>query len=1211
MYPVHSDINKTMGNISLYIVLFVGCCAQLCFGRSRRTVTRYRQACRYRCCSGYTGPGCNTPICSPPCVNGGTCVSPNKCQCPSGTDGSSCAQITCSHLKPCFPGMCTYPDNCQCQDEFGGTTCLQLSEFPTMLRCSGFLLMKERSSGKEIYRFKADSSSPDNNQVDLIWVNKDDYNIVNVYFEADFTPYIHNLPNRRYIEDYAFGIQDADVMLTLNKITRPGNNVMYTRQPKRYRCNGFPANTNIKNSMVCNITDSSFDWLLEHGDNLTATVTAKSGGYRYITNENTNTRDRTENYTGRTATKQMQYMFDFHIPRHCSENNSCSHHESPLHLSTDISREPVTISWDGWIDDLSGLNKYTIDVYNLGPDSRTGELTEINTNHSLSTIQVNVTEPFPVYAPNGIGMYSILLEVADKASNFKYARRLFLFDNSSHISINDNKMAIPGSVGEKHLWISTLQNESALGDPIQISWANHFVNHDHVNLNLLTRVSPFRKDVYNGIINRYVQPGLDDNEGERMMQPVENVHGIVRVQTAYKRDKNGGTTITQTPTHGWQNVPGYLTERTSINIARHDGDSIRIWVRVYDVVNNNATDSILLHTDSSPPVIEQPVFNKNMHNGSFPFSSRVSILASDRHSGIHMLKWKISANNSGELFQSGSESGNVTESKPSLQEGACSADGECYFFYNQFEVNNCWFKVPKDELQTQVTNIDIEVFNSAMLRSIGRFQVIDLTSLRGMEEYSGPMDLEVAGSTSYSVNFQWHQGPTCYDRTDILLMYNVSGQTRSMNIHKDAEYYTLGDLDPETTYIAQFVVVYGEEQSDPVEITFTTGEYEGLSAGAIAAITIVMLILAGLLIAGIVLWRTGRLNRYKESIYGHIQRRTTRRRRATNSYIDSNDVNRQMERKSFANLAYSDVGDDDVYMYGQMVFNDHQSWEVPHDKVSLVEKLTTGRFADIFKASQNVKTNNRRTVVAKVLKESHTELDALVMNAKINFFATKVGSHANVVQFVGAVLDNKPLGQFMLLEYCEGGVMRTWLQNQKTNVTDSIVDTLYRMTFDIAKGMEYLASKEIIHRHLAARNILLTSSLEAKIAGFGPTKETEQDGDTGKEKVPIKWMAPECMTSLKEATLESDVWAYGIVLWEIFSLGETPYPGIRSMEVATKVSNGYRMSRPEYCADMHFEIMKKCWQDKQSSRPKFSAIVQDISSTFRSSVADYYYYATQ
>ncbi|OWF55675.1 Fibroblast growth factor receptor 2 [Mizuhopecten yessoensis] len=361
----------------------------------------------------------------------------------------------------------------------------------------------------------------------------------------------------------------------------------------------------------------------------------------------------------------------------------------------------------------------------------------------------------------------------------------------------------------------------------------------------------------------------------------------------------------------------------------------------------------------------------------------------------------------------------------------------CFYYLHQFAINNCWLMVPKDKLETQVIDIHIDVFNLAMLNAtvhmVARHYCTETIYLICINSDYGPMDLVVSGKTSSSANFQWHQGPSCYDRTDILLMYNVSGQSRTMHVHKDSEYYTLGNLDPETTYTAQFVVEYGDEKSDPVKITFTT---------------------AGTLFCSV--------------------------------------------------------------------------------------------------------------------------------------------------------------GPFMLLELCETGVMRTWLQNHRTNVTDSVVDTLYRMTFDIAKGMDFLASKQIIHRHLAARNILLTSSLEAKVAGFGPTKESEQqDADTGREKVPIKWMAPECMTSLKDATMQSDVWSYAIVIWEIFSLGDTPYPGIRSMDVATKVTNGYRMSRPEYCADMHYELMKKCWQDNQSSRPKFSAIVQEISSTFSSSQGDYYYYAAQ
>ncbi|XP_021363702.1 uncharacterized protein LOC110456947 isoform X2 [Mizuhopecten yessoensis] len=1174
-------------------------------------VDRYSREIGHRCCPGYRGNDCNTPVCNPPCKNSGRCVSPNYCRCLEGTVGKACEQITCSYLKPCFPGICSFPDNCQCQDGFGGTTCLEVRESPTMLRCSAFLLMKERSSGKEMYRFTTDSSSPDNHIIDMIWVNQNDYNIMNIYFEADFSPYIHNLPNARYIERYAFGIVDGYVKLTLNKITRQGSTIAYKHPPKNYHCPGYPNTSNVKAGLVCNVTDTDFDWLLEHGDNLTVTAAAKNGGYRHILNENTHHHQSTQQFTRIISTKQMQFMFDFHPPRHCSDNSSCAANEPPLHLSNDISKMPVTLRWGGWIDDLSGVDMYSVYVYRLRPDSRTGELTEPNINISLYTKQVKPNETFPMYTPDTIGMYTILLEVADKANNTMYARRLLLYDNSSEISINDNNMDIYGSVGIEHLWISTLQNESSLGHPIQIGWADHFVNKEHVRLKLLTRVSPFKSEKYRGIRQRNVKPGLDDNEGLRRMQPVDNVHGIVRADTAFKRDKDGGTTITQTPTHGWRNVASYHNERTSINVPRQDGDSIRIWVRTFDVVNNSATDSILVHVDSSPPVIEQPAFHKNIQNASYPFSSRVLFLASDKHSGIHTFKWKLIANQSDQVFHSGSDHGNITKRKPSLQEGACTSDGECYYFYHEFEVNNCWFMVSKDDLPTQVTNIDIEVFNSAMLSSFGRFQVDDLRSLSGMEEYSGPMHLAVTGTTSYSANFQWHQGPSCYDRTDILLMYNVSGQSRTMHVHKDSEYYTLGNLDPETTYTAQFVVEYGDEKSDPVKIAFTTGEYEGLSAGAIAGITIVMLILVGLLIAGIVLWRTGKLNRYKESIYGQIQRRITRRRRS-NTYNNSGEVNRHQERKSFANLAYSDVGDEDVYLYGQMVFNENQSWEVHHGEVSLVEKMASGRFADVFKASQNCKKNNRKIVVAKVLKESHTELDELVMNAKINFFATKTGSHANVIEFVGAVLDNKPLGPFMLLELCEAGVMRTWLQNRRTMMTDSVVDTLFRMTFDIAKGMDYLASKQIIHRHLAARNILLASSLEAKVAGFGPTRETEQqDGDTGKEKVPIKWMAPECMTSLKDATMQSDVWSYGIVLWEIFSLGDTPYPGIRSMDVATNVTNGYRMSRPEYCADMHYELMKKCWQDKQSSRPKFSAIVQEISSTFSSSQDDYYYYATQ
>lgn len=288
-----------------------------------------------------------------------------------------------------------------------------------------------------------------------------------------------------------------------------------------------------------------------------------------------------------------------------------------------ISQTPIQITWDGWTDDLSGVNMYTFYVFDLGIDSRTGELTERNTNMSVYSEQVQPKAAFPTYTPKSMGMYTILLEVADKANNTMYARRLLLYDNTSSVSVNHNKMSITAAVGDtNHLWISTTQNESKLAEPIQVRWSKHFENTDHVTSKVLTTVSPFKSEIMGGFRYRFVSPRLDDNDGLRTLKSIENRHGIVRVQTVFKRDKDGGKTITQVPSVGWENAMNYLAEQASLNIPRLDGDSIRIWVKAYDVLDNSATDSILVHVDSSPPVIETPAFQKNMENGSYPFTSK-------------------------------------------------------------------------------------------------------------------------------------------------------------------------------------------------------------------------------------------------------------------------------------------------------------------------------------------------------------------------------------------------------------------------------------------------------------------------------------------------------------------------------------------------------------------------------------------------------------
>ncbi|XP_062579108.1 megakaryocyte-associated tyrosine-protein kinase-like [Saccostrea cucullata] len=206
----------------------------------------------------------------------------------------------------------------------------------------------------------------------------------------------------------------------------------------------------------------------------------------------------------------------------------------------------------------------------------------------------------------------------------------------------------------------------------------------------------------------------------------------------------------------------------------------------------------------------------------------------------------------------------------------------------------------------------------------------------------------------------------------------------------------------------------------------------------------------------------------------------------------------------------------------------------------------------------------------------------------------------------------------MVLEYCEKGQLRDWLLQQKNASTVDTVELLFRIVYGIAKGMRYLETKKLVHRRLAARNVLLTGELEPKIYGFGPEPPQQQrndsDGDVTsdeKERIPVKWTAPECLMSMKNASTKSDVWSFGIVLWEVFSLGETPYPGIRSRDVQTHVKNGHRMTKPEFANEFYHGIMRSCWNSKPKQRPSFKDISTDIGKTFNNAPSDEFYYYSE
>lgn len=274
-------------------------------------------------------------------------------------------------------------------------------------------------------------------------------------------------------------------------------------------------------------------------------------------------------------------------------------------------------------------------------------------------------------------------------------------------------------------------------------------------------------------------------------------------------------------------------------------------------------------------------------------------------------------------------------------------------------------------------------------------------------------------------------------------------------------------------------------------------------------------------------------------------------------------------------------------------YNTHDVWEIDKKSLTFIRELGHGQFGQVYEGLWNEKT----PVAIKTLKKGTMDAQDFLAEAHI----MKNLSHDKLVQLYAVCTKEEPI--YIVTELMKNGCLLDYLQKSSRQLD---LQKLIEMATQIADGMAYLERHNYVHRDLAARNILVGEKNIVKIADFGLArliKEKEYEARAG-ARFPIKWTAPEAATHSK-FSIKSDVWSFGIVLYEIITYGRVPYPSMSNTEVLTKVEHGYRMPAPSGCPPALYEIMLECWNKDPQKRPTFDTLKWKLEEFFSTDPNEY------
>ncbi|KAL5250255.1 hypothetical protein ACHWQZ_G016104 [Mnemiopsis leidyi] len=273
----------------------------------------------------------------------------------------------------------------------------------------------------------------------------------------------------------------------------------------------------------------------------------------------------------------------------------------------------------------------------------------------------------------------------------------------------------------------------------------------------------------------------------------------------------------------------------------------------------------------------------------------------------------------------------------------------------------------------------------------------------------------------------------------------------------------------------------------------------------------------------------------------------------------------------------------------------HSVWEKDKSKIQIKAQIGEGNFGVVLLGTMPNEFGIIETVAIKTIKEQGIEVSALLdFEKEMEVMATL--KHRNIVNLLGICTVSLPF--YIIMEYMEHGQLNDYLTkfapSRDYPLGGLSVGQLAWMCEQPCDALEYLSANNMVHRDVSARNCLVGTNLQVKLADFGLSRNTSANDKNYYKKeggmVPIKWMAPEALT-FGRYTSANDVWAFGILAWEVFSFGALPYQHLTNQQVMVNICKGERLDRPHLCPEGLWEVLLKCWADKPDERIMFTAIL--------------------